>query len=485
MKLFNSLGLGFLCGRIFLLMFLWREFMSIKKDDLLQRQEFVELIKEIINTKINAKENYTLAIDGKWGCGKTFVLNMIENQVNKDYLILKYNCWEKDYYEEPLIALVSVLIDFINQNTKLKSLYNSIVDNSLKEVSNDLLCLISEISEFTTGINIKRFVDSKKRLLKKIRNDTKIVNKVNSLLPLDNIIELTRNILIKISKNNKIIFIVDELDRCLPEYSIKVLERLHHISCDIPVVTILAINKQIVGDSICSAFGIQIVDEDKKNIFVNDYLRKFINSTIPLGYGSINISKLSEFCNILPTYDTVLEEVSCIELCNDRFMSSFFEKALMLFTKRDQEKILECTKLIHEITFSNQTIIKTCSRILLCCEILYVTRKIFYQNKYWFKVIKGEDGIRYRLDLQYTGSNYPFGGYPETISEFLTDTSNSAHNFINTNVCSFRPKNEVSILFNYFLNNFAPENENDKISVMITREREFLTDFIKLLDNLN
>ena len=31
------------------------------------------------------------------------------------------------------------------------------------------------------------------------------------------------------AKDKTIIFVVDELDRCLPEYSIKVLERLHHV----------------------------------------------------------------------------------------------------------------------------------------------------------------------------------------------------------------------------------------------------------------
>ena len=34
------------------------------------------------------------------------------------------------------------------------------------------------------------------------------------------------------SKDVTIVVVVDELDRCLPEYAIKVLERLHHIFGD-------------------------------------------------------------------------------------------------------------------------------------------------------------------------------------------------------------------------------------------------------------
>ena len=33
-----------------------------------------------------------------------------------------------------------------------------------------------------------------------------------------------------LSDSYTVVFIVDELDRCIPEYGIKVLERLHHIS---------------------------------------------------------------------------------------------------------------------------------------------------------------------------------------------------------------------------------------------------------------
>ena len=81
--------------------------------------------------------------------------------------------------------------------------------------------------------------------------------------------------------NQTIIFVVDELDRCLPEYTIKVLERLHHLFDGISNVQVLLsidiaqlkhVVRQIFGD-----------ETDVKN-----YLRKFIQFEVFLGEGVVN-----------------------------------------------------------------------------------------------------------------------------------------------------------------------------------------------------
>lgn len=42
-------------------------------------------------------------------------------------------------------------------------------------------------------------------------------------------IEKIRENIKEIAKERTIVLVVDELDRCIPHYAIKVLERLHHI----------------------------------------------------------------------------------------------------------------------------------------------------------------------------------------------------------------------------------------------------------------
>ena len=81
-----------------------------------------------------------------------------------------------------------------------------------------------------------------------------------------------------IASERTVIFVVDELDRCIPEYQIKVLERLHHIFNNIDnMQVILAVDKTQLERTIQKMFGDK-VDTQK-------YLAKFIKFEIELDEG--------------------------------------------------------------------------------------------------------------------------------------------------------------------------------------------------------
>lgn len=66
------------------------------------------------------------------GCGKTWILTELECQLAEDsehkYLIFHYNAWENDFYDEPLVAILSVIIEKLNKVTLQKSLYDAAID---------------------------------------------------------------------------------------------------------------------------------------------------------------------------------------------------------------------------------------------------------------------------------------------------------------------------------------------------------------------
>lgn len=265
------------------------------KIDYLSRQLYLDLLKSIISNQQNNPSGYSFAIDGEWGCGKTWVLNELENQLKKEnkYLIFHYNAWENDFYEEPLVAILSVMIEKLNQITSQKSLYCAVIGELLKQVSEYLLTLVSGIVKEVTKIDAEEIIKRKKGFFKRIKENTKISTKeINILLPLQHTLQEVRNNLIKLSKELHIILIVDELDRCLPEYAIKVLERLHHVCDGIPLIQILAINKSVLADSISTVFGKNYSNtdnHDKWNTFFTDsYLQKFLDISIPLPNGTLD-----------------------------------------------------------------------------------------------------------------------------------------------------------------------------------------------------
>lgn len=91
--------------------------------DLLNRQEFVSRFVRIADVLERNKKSVCYAINGSWGVGKSFVLDMIEEEASlSDYWIFRYNCWEHDYYDEPLVAIVASMIEAINKKLALFNL---------------------------------------------------------------------------------------------------------------------------------------------------------------------------------------------------------------------------------------------------------------------------------------------------------------------------------------------------------------------------
>ena len=69
--------------------------------DFIGREQFVQNIAEIIKAA-NPDRNWTFAINGAWGIGKSFVLNMLERKLNSDgnNVVIKYDAWKNDFYKE-------------------------------------------------------------------------------------------------------------------------------------------------------------------------------------------------------------------------------------------------------------------------------------------------------------------------------------------------------------------------------------------------
>ena len=89
------------------------------KLDVLNRDTFVEQLVRLMNNLSDNKSSTCFAINGAWGCGKSFLLDIFEERLgeiqsentSKDkYFVVRYNSWKYDYYEEPLVAIVSTMI---------------------------------------------------------------------------------------------------------------------------------------------------------------------------------------------------------------------------------------------------------------------------------------------------------------------------------------------------------------------------------------
>ncbi len=408
--------------------------------DFLSRRRYLDLLKSIIENQKDNPIGYSFAIDGDWGSGKSWILQELEKQLleEKDnkYLIFHYNAWENDFYDEPLVAILSVMIECLKkQKTKVKE------KDSVKKVVtssiNALTKVAGTIIEQKWKVNPNDIIESVKDSGKALGDVKLTKSDFNNMLPLENALKQVKDVITKISKELNIVLFVDELDRCLPEYAIKVLERLHHICNEMPVIQILAINKKCLADSISKVYGKDFSHNNEAdawtNIFFESYLQKFVDIIIPLPNGKID-TKVEVLNGLEKDYKPYIRRNDGKELIklDDDFLATFISSLMNGIPKRLQEKIFKQVALCHKLSLQSgvQYNEEQMTYAILIYEILSCISRFVYHAKDSCKFIINKD--YYTLDF-YNGIS--FSVIPETF-EYATFQKN-LQNFLNYPVKQF------------------------------------------------
>lgn len=476
------------------------------KIDFLSRQPYLDLLKSIIANQCNNPTGYSFAIDGEWGCGKTWILTELEKQLTEDsekkYLIFHYNAWENDFYDEPLVAILSVMIEELNKVTSQKSIYDAAIDELLKQASADLLTLVSGIVKEVTKIDAEEIIKRKKGFFKRIKENTKLSAKdINTLVPLQHTLQEVRNTLKRLSEKFHIILIVDELDRCLPEYAIKVLERLHHICNEIPVIQIITINKRHLADSVAKVFGKEYLHSLNmlKSIeqFSDFYLQKFINLTIPLPKGKLD-NKLDVLNGFERDYKLYIRKDMAERdfiIFDDDFLLSFIVELFNGVEKRTQEKIFSLVKLCHTLTIESGITIEEerCTYAILIYEILSCVQKYVYHSNRQLIVRHPYNGSDKNLSLFFFDSHFSNNNsYEIEHKVFNTNLSN----FFNTSVQYeersqnyekiFLIQDTKSYIMSFFSTNYSNSDDplQKELRQWISEDKKFLTKYDEIMDML-
>ena len=349
--------------------------------DFLTRLDTVENIIAIVESSIAMKKPVTFSIEGDWGRGKTWIVDRVADglmgidlsQANNpkvkkidsgDVLVFKYNAWEKDYYTEPLLAILITIINQLNKELLLENIVKAEISALYDETKDILEDALRAISQRVIGIDV---VDIGKRgiqVAKKVKAKSKI--EVVTDCEENNIerdIKIVVKALERLSQLTPIVFIVDELDRCLPEYAVKTLERLHHIFAKInPSVTIISVNEHQLKNTVKQMFG--------EDISFESYLRKFVDFRLALDAGSADQeelqTKLKDFFNLFDeTGDTNL---------HNELLSSFCEK----MTAREFERACNNAMLCHSLAGKDT---KHLSKDCAMAEIMLFVCKIAIEKE--------------------------------------------------------------------------------------------------------
>lgn len=244
-------------------------------NDDLQREREGVLLTRLIES---LSGSYVVAIKGSWGTGKSVFLRRLSANLELTGIpVIPVDVWRSDYLEDPLIAFVGATEQRItNERTRSEARIEkgkSIAKGLAKyagRMSPAIAGVVADTFVPGTGVAATAVVKTVERtgeaILDGIRAKKDAEEKFRDQL------EAARDFLTKRPRNRPvrpIVVAIDELDRCRPDYAVKVLERIKHYF-DVPgVVFVIATDGTNLPNAIGSVYGDKIDGEL--------YLRKFFD----------------------------------------------------------------------------------------------------------------------------------------------------------------------------------------------------------------
>lgn len=236
--------------------------------DLFNRKRLSIQLENIIRN--SEDENLVIAINDSWGNGKTTFLKMWKSEIESkgEFQVVYFDAFQNDFQNDPFVAISSSIYGMIDK-PELKEKFLK----ATKEIGKVLLKTTAKI-----GISVLTLGAVKGTLLEDVGDEIKeaIENPIESFIEEklkeaeseNQALQHFQDTLYEIAEDKKLIFIIDELDRARPNYSLELLERVKHVFNTKNVFFILAVNKEQYKSIIKKTYG---------EIDSETYLSKFIH----------------------------------------------------------------------------------------------------------------------------------------------------------------------------------------------------------------
>lgn len=244
-------------------------------DDLLDLGDFAQRLESFIRVERHfVHGSLVICLNARYGSGKTTFLRMWKNDIegrgngtNKP-LIVSLNAWESDYYGDPLFAITSSLIASLG----IENPSSQPLQEAAKDIGWVLTAIGGQVAKHATGIDfVEAGALAERKKTERENRDLTFLDSFSMYQRQKQAMKHLRTALEKCvsSTDGNLLFLVDELDRCRPDYAISYLETIKHIF-DIPgLVFIIAADRTQLQNSAKTAFG--------ADLDFDEYLRKFIH----------------------------------------------------------------------------------------------------------------------------------------------------------------------------------------------------------------
>ncbi|WP_423895124.1 KAP family P-loop NTPase fold protein, partial [Dialister invisus] len=300
-----------------------------EEQDLLGRSFFSKQLGKAIY-EYNGKDGLVIGLFGKWGTGKTSVINMAINEINKlaendknKPMIMKFAPW--NYSDKN--NLISLFFQSLKNKIEVQNNkeFKKKVGKALSDYSGafDTLLLVPGVSS--------GFIESLKSLARVLGDN------LREKVDLDRTKDILEKALIK--ANKKIIIVIDDIDR-LTNSQIRDVFQLVKQVADFPnVIYVLAMDREVVRSALTEVH----------NIDGNEYLEKIIQ--IPFELPELRKSRLHDIFFI--KLEQIVNDLSDKVVWDKSYCSNVFRNCIEPYinTLRDVNRVTNTFQFRYEMLY--------------------------------------------------------------------------------------------------------------------------------------
>lgn len=268
-------------------------------EDVFSRKAIAE---KLTNYLSRLSQGAVLAIDAQWGEGKTwFGMNLRKLLSDGGFKTVWIDAFQQDFVEDPFIILSSEIRILFKKDADLKKTSIEVMKALLPSVAkiggNFLLKQLTGMEEIPEDIRKalgalgEKSVDSISDHLK-----ARLETYEKELASFKSFHQALVKVASSCQDGKPLVIFIDELDRCRPDFAVRLLERVKHFF-EVPKITfVLLVNKSQLEGAIAGQYG-EKVQADK-------YLGKFVNMWLRLPRVDIEdnqrdftVSRFVRYCN--------------------------------------------------------------------------------------------------------------------------------------------------------------------------------------------
>ncbi len=257
-------------------------------EDILNLKPFADVI---AGAALGTKGPFTIGVYADWGEGKTSVLRLARDLVeknNSDIVTVWFNAWQYGKEDHPIIPLVSTIAKSVSDKLKSDNKIKEELKAGLSKMSAALRAIaygfsakgkvtVPGFGELEAGFVAKEMIDRYDQLQK---GDDPLIEKTLYY----NAFEMLETISRQADKEieaPKIAVFIDDLDRCNPPEAIKLLESIKLVLSQKGFIFTLALDKRILQGFLKYRYEEEFKVADYQT-GGKDYLDKIIQLPLPL-----------------------------------------------------------------------------------------------------------------------------------------------------------------------------------------------------------